>query len=107
MVAECTEPRSAANVECRKCGESKLFGRVVVNVADRLPVGHFSRDCPQGGSRACRNCDQEGHISKDCPEPRNIAKVQCRNCDEFGHMGKDCPKPRDSELHWSVLDDSR
>lgn len=60
-----------------------------------LPVGHFSKDCPQGGGGgACHNCGGEGHFSKDCTEER---KIKCRNCDEFGHMSKECPKPRNSE----------
>ena len=56
-------------------------------------VGHFSRDCPQGGGGgACHNCGQEGHRLKDCTEPK---KIICRNCDEEGHTGRECPKPRD------------
>ncbi|KAM0483857.1 hypothetical protein ACHAPX_002358 [Trichoderma viride] len=62
---------------------------------DNYSAGHFAKDCPDGGSRACRNCGQEGHISKDCDQPRNMDLVTCRNCEETGHYSKECPKPRD------------
>lgn len=33
-------------------------------------VGHFSRDCPQGGGGgACHNCGEEGHRSRDVGFP--------------------------------------
>ncbi|KAL8992654.1 MAG: hypothetical protein Q9169_006935 [Polycauliona sp. 2 TL-2023] len=80
---ECTEPRSAEGVECKKCNES-----------------HFAKDCPTGGgSRACRNCGEEGHMAKECEKPKNPANATCRNCEEVGHFSKDCPKPKD----WSKV----
>ncbi|RFN49562.1 hypothetical protein FIE12Z_6186 [Fusarium flagelliforme] len=83
--ADCEEPPNPANVECRKCNE--------------VVVGHFAKDCPQGGGRACRNCGQEGHISKECDQPRDMSTVTCRNCDQQGHFSKECPLPRD----WSKV----
>lgn len=56
--ADCTEPRSAEGVECKKCNE----GRVAISSSDRVlliifAVGHFAKDCPTGGgSFGCRNC---------------------------------------------------
>ena len=57
-------------------------------------VGHFSRDCPQGGGGggACHNCGEEGHRKQDCTSPR---KIVCRNCDAEGHESRECPLPRD------------
>src|SRR5450756_1587993 len=57
-------------------------------------VGHFSRDCPQGGGggSACHNCGEEGHRKQDCTNPR---KIVCRNCDAEGHESRECPQPKD------------
>lgn len=72
-------------------------------ITDCCLAGHFAKDCPDGGSRACRNCGQEGHISKDCDQPKNMDSVVCRNCDETGHFSKECPKPRDCKFRGEAL----
>ena len=86
-----------------------MFSRATLNA---FTVGHFAKDCPTGGSRACRNCGEEGHMSKECDKPKNPENAICRNCDESkpassqtllqrlivdiaGHFSRDCPKPRD------------
>jgi len=60
-----------------------------------MTVGHFSKDCPTGGSKGCRNCGEEGHMAKECEKPRNMDTVTCRNCEKTGHFSKECPLPRD------------
>lgn len=62
---------------------------------NRRIEGHFAKDCPQGGGRACRNCGQEGHIAKECDQPVNMDNVTCRNCEKTGHFSKECPEPKD------------
>ncbi|PGH09102.1 hypothetical protein GX51_00856 [Blastomyces parvus] len=62
-------------------------------------LGHFAKDCPQGDSRACRNCGLEDHTAKDCDKPRNPDTVTCRNCEEVGHFSRDCTKKKD----WSKV----
>lgn len=33
-------------------------------------MGHFSRDCPQGGGgkRTCHTCGSEDHLARECPD---------------------------------------
>ena len=55
--ADCTEPRSAANVECKNCGESRPFLCSVIFWHKLTQVvGHFVKDCPTREARKCRNC---------------------------------------------------
>lgn len=109
---ECTEPRSAEGVECKKCSE----------------IGHFAKDCPTGGSQACRNCGFGGwllhfcelsllSIAKRAIRPTNAPNLRiqrgprvatvtlvflqpkssiyfCLLC-LVGHFSKDCPEKKD------------
>lgn len=95
---ECEEPPNLDNVECRKCNKSTLIFSNDEQQLTAFLAGHFAKDCPDGGSRACRNCGQEGHISKDCDQPKNMDNVTCRNCEETGHFSRDCPKPTDCKF---------
>lgn len=60
--SDCTEPRSAENIECKKCNESKSRQqqpprKTFIKSNSSSTVGHFAKDCPQGGGpRTCRNC---------------------------------------------------
>ncbi|KAL4755864.1 uncharacterized protein BDW70DRAFT_154623 [Aspergillus foveolatus] len=86
-VFECPNPRSAEEIECKRCDE----------------LGHFAKDCPQASApRACRNCESEDHIARDCDLPRDASTVTYRKCDEVGHFSRDCLKKKDwSKVRWN------
>ncbi|EFW99399.1 zinc knuckle transcription factor [Grosmannia clavigera kw1407] len=67
-VRDCPEPRSAENVEYRKCGEK-----------------------PRNVSKMqCHNCDEYGHISKDCQVPRNMDRTRNFNGQQTDHFRPAC-----------------
>lgn len=56
---DCPEPRSAEGVECKKCNEGSLTpeDHIYAVLTQASVVGHFAKDCPQGGGpKTCRNC---------------------------------------------------
>ncbi|KAE9554471.1 hypothetical protein FO519_002345 [Halicephalobus sp. NKZ332] len=69
--------------------------------------GHFSRDCPNGGSgdRACFNCGGN-HLVRDCDQPRNNQSGggnfgnrtrACYNCGKDDHISRECNQPRNMQ----------
>ncbi|KAL4864012.1 hypothetical protein BDV12DRAFT_176771 [Aspergillus spectabilis] len=55
--SDCSNPRSAEGVECKRCSESKSIEPQRCIITKQGTVGHFAKDCPQAPApRTCRNC---------------------------------------------------
>eukprot|EP01084_Bolivina_argentea_P121058 214591_1 len=76
--------RGGRNDGCFKCGEQ----------------GHFSRECPKGGTKSgdgCFKCGESGHFSRECPQngggggKKSFSNDGCFKCGEPGHFSRECP----------------
>ena len=94
---ECPEPRSAENVECKRCNESKWLDCTTNFIFTNTVFLSWSL-CKGVGSDVALLQNVTDEFS--CP---SAPPSGCRNCDEIGHVGKDCPKPRDCGYFSSVM----
>jgi hypothetical protein len=125
ILADCfCRPRSAANVECKRCNEKGHFAKV--SLRGYLPLRYqrltdFFRIVLKGVEvvEHAITVERVSHFVEECLEApgtfpmkdqanfqsfseghrkgdcTNPRKIVCRNCDEEGHESRECPKPRD------------